>query len=157
MQQLIKTLCAERGISGDEGRVRAVIEQQLAGKCALTVDPLGNLIAVKRGERPKKKIVLFAHMDEVGMLITAITGEGLLKFSPIGIDPRVLHGRRVRIGDAGIPGVIGAKAWHHLDDDERETELKTDGLYIDVGASSKEEAASVVGLGRAGSVDGPFC
>lgn len=157
MQQLIQALCAERGISGDEGRVRAVVEQRLSGKCDLTVDPLGNLIAVKRGERPKKKIVLFAHMDEVGMLITAITGEGLLKFSPIGIDPRVLHGRRVRIGDAGILGVIGAKAWHHLEDDEREAELKADGLYIDIGASSKEEAASVVSLGDAACFDAPFC
>lgn len=157
MQQLIKTLCAERGISGDEGRVRAVIEQRLTGKCELTVDSLGNLIAVKRGERPNKKIVLFAHMDEVGLLITAITGEGLLKFSPIGIDPRVLHGRRVRIGDAGIPGVVGAKAWHHLGEDEREAELKAEGLYIDIGASSKDEAASVVSLGDAACFDAPFC
>lgn len=157
MQQLIKALCAEQGISGDEGRVRAVIEKQLSGKCTLTVDPLGNLIAVKRGEKPKKKIVLFAHMDEVGMVITAITGEGLLKFSPIGIDPRVLHGRRVRVGDAGILGVIGAKAWHHLDNDEREAELKADGLYIDIGASSKEEAASVVSLGDAACFEAPFC
>lgn len=157
MQQLIKALCAERGISGDEGRVRAVIEQRLSGQCELAVDPLGNLIAVKRGNRPNKKIVLFAHMDEVGLLITAITGEGLLKFSPIGIDPRVLHGRRVRIGDAGILGVIGAKAWHHLEDDEREAELKADGLYIDIGASSKDEAASVVSLGDAACFDAPFC
>lgn len=157
MQQLIQALCAERGISGDEGRVRAVIEQRLSGRCDLTVDPLGNLIAVRRGERPNKKIVLFAHMDEVGMLVTAITGEGLLKFSPIGIDPRVLHGRRVRIGDAGILGVVGAKAWHHLEDDEREAELKADGLYIDIGASSKEEAASVVSLGDAACFDAPFC
>ncbi|WMJ83122.1 M42 family metallopeptidase [Oscillospiraceae bacterium LTW-04] len=157
MQQLIKALCAERGISGDEGRVRAVIEKQLSGKCALSVDPLGNLIAVKSGEKPQKKIVLFAHMDEVGILITAITGEGLLKFSPIGIDPRVLHGRRVRIGDAGILGVIGAKAWHHLDNDEREAELKAEGLYIDIGACSKEEAASVVSLGDAACFDAPFC
>lgn len=157
MQQLIKALCAERGISGDESRVRAVIEKQLSGKCALSVDPLGNLIAVKSGEKPQKKIVLFAHMDEVGMLITAITNEGLLKFSPIGIDPRVLHGRRVRIGDAGILGVIGAKAWHHLDNDEREAELKSEGLYIDIGASSKEEASSVVSLGDAACFDAPFC
>lgn len=157
MQQLIKTLCAERGISGDEGRVRAVIEKQLEGKCNLSVDPLGNLIAVKRGEKPQKKMVLFAHMDEVGVLITAVTDEGLLKFSPIGIDPRVLHGRRVRIGDTGILGVIGAKAWHHLDKDEREAELKSEGLYIDIGASSKEEAASVVNLGDAACFDAPFC
>lgn len=157
MQQLIQALCAERGISGDEGRVRSVIEKALSGKCALKVDPLGNLIAVKSGEKPQKKIVLFAHMDEVGMLITAITGEGLLKFSPIGIDPRVLHGRRVRIGDADILGVIGAKAWHHLENDEREAELKADGLYIDIGACSKEEAASVVSLGDAACFDAPFC
>lgn len=156
MQELIKALCTERGISGDEARVRALIEKQLGGRCSLSVDPLGNLIAVKSGDKPNKKIVFFAHMDEVGMLITNITDEGLLKFSPIGIDPRVLHGRRVRIGDAGILGVIGAKVWHHLENDEREAELKSEGMYIDIGVASKDEAASVVSLGDAASFDEPF-
>lgn len=157
MQQLIQALCAERGISGDEVRVRAFIEKKLADKCSLTVDPLGNLIAVKRGAKPKNKLVFFAHMDEVGMLITHIIAEGLLKFSPIGIDPRVLHGRRVRIGDAAVLGVIGAKVWHHLESGEREAELKADGLYIDIGASSKDEAAAVIQLGDAATFEEPFC
>ena len=157
MQELIKALCTERGISGDEARVRTLIEKHLSDKCTLTVDPLGNLIAVKSGKKPNKKMVFFAHMDEVGLLITQITDEGLLKFSPIGVEASVLHGRRVRIGDAAVLGVIGAKVWHHLETAERDAELKADGLYIDIGASSKDEAASVVSPGDAATFDEPFC
>lgn len=157
MLKLIKALCTERGISGDEGRVRAAIAKRLEGVCELSTDALGNLTAVKHGKKPNKKIVLFAHMDEVGMLVTRITGEGLLKFSPIGIDPRVLHGRRVRIGDNDIPGVIGAKVWHHLKSSERDGEMKSDGLYIDIGAEDKDEAASVVSPGDSVTFDEPFC
>lgn len=156
MKELIKALCDERGISGDESRVRAAIEKRLEGFCELSVDALGNLTAVKSGKKPNKKIVLFAHMDEVGMMVTKIGGDGLIKFSPIGIDPRVLHGRRVRIGGGDIPGVIGAKVWHHLKASERDSELKADGLYIDIGAASREEAESVVALGDSITFDEPF-
>lgn len=156
MKELIRALCNERGISGDEGRVRTAIEKQLEGCCSLSTDALGNLIAVKNGEKPNKKIVLFAHMDEVGMMVTKIGADGLIKFSPIGIDPRVLHGRRVRIGGGDIPGVIGAKVWHHMKASERDSELKADGLYIDIGASDREEAESVVSLGDSITFDEPF-
>lgn len=157
MQQLIEALCNERGISGDEGRVRARIQKELEGYCEMHTDPLGNLIAVKAGRAPKQKIALFAHMDEVGLLVTHITEQGLLRFEAIGIDPRVLHGRRVRVGDAALPGAIGAKAWHHLDKDAREAELKADSLCIDIGAASYEEAATLVQPGDAVTLDAPFC
>lgn len=157
MIKLIERLCRERGISGDEGRVREAIADCLKGKCELKTDALGNLIALKHGKKPSKKIVFFAHMDEVGMMITLITEEGLLKFSPIGIDPRVLHGRRVRIGDKGVCGVIGAKVWHHLEGDERDGELKSEGLYIDIGAANKAEAKMAVALGDSVTFDEPFC
>ena len=157
MIELIRELCEQRGISGDEKCVREAIKKHLEGKCELSVDALGNLIAVKKGIKPNKKIALFAHMDEVGMMVTHITGDGLIKFSPIGIDPRVLFGRRVKIGDNGISGVIGAKVWHHLDGDEREAELKSSKLYIDIGAANKDEAASVVSLGDSITFDEPFC
>jgi len=157
MIELIRELCSQRGISGDEKFVREAIKKQLEGKCELSIDAIGNLIAVKKGIKPNKKIAFFAHMDEVGMMVTHITGDGLIKFSAIGIDPRVLFGRRVKIGDNAVSGVIGAKVWHHLDSSEREAELKTEKMYIDIGASSKEEAASVVSLGDSITFDAPFC
>ena len=157
MIELIKSLCNERGISGDEGRVRKAIAEKLEGCCALSTDALGNLIAVKSGKKPNKKIVLFAHMDEVGMMVTKIGSDGLIKFSPIGIDARVLHGRRVRIGEGNVPGVIGAKVWHHMKASERDAEMKADNLYIDIGASDKDEAAAVVSPGDSITFDDPFC
>ncbi|MBQ2751751.1 MAG: M42 family peptidase, partial [Oscillospiraceae bacterium] len=157
MLKLIEELCQKRGISGDESRVRELIKSKLEGKCTLTVDALGNLIAVKKGVKPNKKIALFAHMDEVGMMATFITSDGMIKFHPIGIDPIVLFGRRVRIGEGDIPGVSGAKAWHHLSSDERDAALKAEGMYIDIGASSKEEAEAVISLGDSITFDDPFC
>ncbi|MEG1849676.1 MAG: M42 family peptidase, partial [Oscillospiraceae bacterium] len=156
MLSLLEALCAERGISGDEARVRGRIIEALGGCCTLETDNLGNLIAVKPGKKPAKKIALFAHMDEVGVMITRITDEGLLKFEPIGIDPRVLHGRRMRVGDRGLPAVVGAKAWHHLDKAEREAPLRADGLYLDIGAADRREAEAVVSLGDAAVFDAPF-
>lgn len=156
MLELIRALCNERGISGDESRVREHIAKELADCCSLTVDPLGNLIAVKPGKKPNQPIALFAHMDEVGMLVTRVTEEGLLKFSAIGIDPRVLHGRRVRVGAEELPGVIGGKVWHHLDEDERDGKLKTESLYIDIGAPGKFEAQAAVSPGDAITFDDPF-
>ena len=157
MLNLIKKLCEQRGISGDEKNVREAIKKQLEGKCSLSVDALGNLIAVKSGVKPNKKIAFFAHMDEVGMMVTHITADGFIKFSPIGIDPRALFGRRVKIGEGAVSGVIGAKVWHHLESDEREAELKADKLFIDIGAYSKEEAQAVVNLGDSITFCEPFC
>lgn len=160
LTELIRSLCELRGISGDEARVREFLLRELQESGAtLTArtDPLGNLIVEKPGRAPHQKIVLFAHMDEVGLIVSHITPDGLLRFHPIGIDPLVLHGRRVRIGEGALPGVIGAKVWHHLDTDEREAALKAEGLVIDIGASSREEAAAVVSLGDAVTFDEPFC
>ncbi len=145
MTDLIKTLCDLPGISGNETAVREKIESLLPAGTIGSVDPLGNLIVEKKGSiSPKNKIMVSAHMDEVGMLITYITDEGLLKFDPIGIDLRVLHGRRVLIGEKGIPGVIGGKAGHHQTKEEQEEALKPEHLYIDIGALDKKEAAALV-------------
>jgi endoglucanase len=156
MRNLVRALCDARGISGDESEVRAVLRQELAGCCTLTTDPLGNLIAEKRGLPTAKKMVFFAHMDEVGLLVTRITEEGLLRFSPIGIDPAVLHGRRVLIGRNAVSGVIGAKALHHLSGDERDKTPAADALFLDIGATNREEAAAVVSPGDAVTFDDPY-
>lgn len=156
MRELIAALCAERGVSGDEGRVRDRVAERLGDACELSVDRLGNLIARRRGPAGKNKLALFAHMDEVGLLVTRVTDEGLLRFSAVGIDPRALHGRRVLVGDAGLPAAVGAKAWHHLKAAEREAELKAEGLYLDIGASCRAEAEAVVSPGDTAVFDAPF-
>ena len=146
---MLKELCLLNGASGDEDRVRDYIIEQIKDYCDYQVDALGSVIAFKKGKKtPAKKVSVNAHMDEVGFIITHITEEGYLRFSPVGgIDPRVCIDRVVAIGENGVKGVIGDKAFHLLDDDERKTNPGFDKLLIDIGATSKEEAEAAVSLG----------
>lgn len=159
MLKLIRELCGIPGISGREEKVRAFIKDYLkkssrAGELDIQTDPLGSLI-VKKGANPEK-LALFAHMDEVGFMITHITGEGLLGFSPIGIDARVAFGRRVLVGDKLLPGAVGGTAWHHLEGKEREARLKFEQMAIDIGAADKEDAQNYVKPGDMAIFDAPF-
>lgn len=144
---MLKDLCLLNGTSGDEKNVRDFIINEIKDYCDYKVDNLGSIIAFKKGKFvPNKTIMLAAHMDEVGFIITYITNEGYLKFSPVGgIDSRVVIDRIVKIND--IKGVIGAKAVHLLNADQRKKVVSFDDLYIDIGASSKEEALKYVSLG----------
>ena len=146
---MLKTLCLLNGTSGDEGRVREYIISEIKDYCEYSVDALGSIIAYKKGKRtPDKKVSLNAHMDEVGFIVTSITDEGYLRFSPVGgIDPRVCHDRVVSIGKKGIKGVIGDKAYHLLEKEEKEKCPDFEKLLIDIGAENKEEAESAVSLG----------
>lgn len=149
MLNRVEQLCALAGTSGDEGRVAAYILAQIGDKAEVSRDPLGNLIGVKRGKgRPKNKVMLCAHMDEVGLIVTGFTSDGMLRFDAVGgIDPRVVLGRQVAVGEAGLAGVIGAKAVHLLSDDERSSAPGFDKLFIDIGAVSEEDARDHVALG----------
>jgi putative aminopeptidase FrvX len=157
MVNLIEALCNERGVSGDEARVAQLIKRRLDGKLGVEFDRLGNLIATTPAVPAKNKVAVFAHMDEVGMLVTHITEKGYLLFSPIGMEAQILHGRRVLIGDAGLPGVVGAQVWHHLDPEQRKAPVKLEELYIDIGAKDREEAQSMVSVGDCVVVDEAFC
>lgn len=148
----IKEMCNLFGPSGDENQVlQYIIENIKDYATELNVDKLGNLIVFKQGKRkPEKKVMLSAHMDEVGFIIKSITDEGMLKFGTVGsIDKRVIVGKRVLIGQK--KGVVGIKAVHLTSLDERKKAV-TD-LYIDIGASSKEEAQKHVSLGDYGVFD----
>jgi endoglucanase len=146
MTESLKTLCGIPGISGAEDAVRDAVVSLLPSGVGHRTDPLGSLIVHKPGLPAKNRLMLSAHMDEVGLLVTHVTEEGLLRFSPIGIDPRVLHGRRVLVGGK-VPGVIGAKAGHHLTDEEKDAPLKAEHLYIDIGALTRQEAALLASPG----------
>lgn len=146
---LLETLCAIDGISGDETAVRDRIFKEIqpyADDCSLT--PLGNLIAFKKGAaRPRTKLMAEAHMDEVGMTVTHITHNGLLKFETIGgIDPRVLAGTPVTVAGK-YAGVIDVKPIHLTEKKDQEKAIPLTDLYIDIGAKDKEEAEAQISLG----------
>ena len=147
---LLKNLTESAGVSGNEQEVRSIIIQAIKDKVDnIHVDHLGNIIAYKRGiKNPEKKVMICAHMDEVGLIITGIEDSGLLKFKPVGgMDPRILVSKIVNIGVNKVPGVIGAKAIHLQQPKEREKALEINELYIDTGVTSKEEAENIVNLG----------
>lgn len=147
MLETLKELCLLNGISGDEKNVRDYIISRIEGKCEYKIDPMGNLLAFKKGKStPKNKVMISAHMDEVGFIVTYICDNGCLKFINVGgVDPKVAVGRAVKVGDT--VGVIGNKALHLTQGDEEKTVPKLDKLYIDIGAKNKEEAEKHVSLG----------
>ncbi len=147
MLNILKELTALNGISGDEKSVRDYIISKIEGFCEYHIDPLGNIIAFKKGEKtPDKKIMLDAHMDEVGLIITSVTADGFLRFDTVGgIDTSVLMFKQVKIGD--VNGVISGKPIHLISAEERKRPPKADSLYIDIGAASRDEALSLVSLG----------
>lgn len=147
--ELLEKLCRINGTSGDEGKVRDFIISEISGYCDYTVDPLGSIIAYKKGKNSaKNKVMISAHMDEVGMIVTSIKSDGTLTVSAVGgIDARVAIGRQVRVGDNDISGVIGAKAIHNLSADEKKTAPKFSNLYVDIGAEDKASAEKLVSLG----------
>lgn len=155
---LLKRLCTARGISGSEEAVRDLIINEVKPYAdSMEVTPLGNLIVFKKGnKRPKTRLMLNAHMDEVGMIVTCITEEGLLKFNPVGgMDRRVLCGKAVTVG-SGVAGVIGAKPIHLLEEEEKGKSVPLKDLYIDVGAGDRNEAEQYVTPGDPVTFDSVF-
>jgi len=120
MLEELKTLCSLDGISGRENDVREYIISQIGEYADYSVDAMGNLLVFKKGKnRPKNKVMLAAHMDEVGLIITYINEDGFLKFSPVGgVDTKVLLGRSVIIS-GNVFGVVGIKPVHLLKPDEK--------------------------------------
>ncbi len=142
---LLEKLCNADGVSGDEDAVRNIIKEEIKQYAdSIETDRLGNLIAFKKGKNHDKKIMLSAHMDEVGFIISKISEKGYLSFKKVGgIDTRVILGKKVRFKN-GTKGIIGVKAVHLLSDDELKSVPKISDLYIDIGADNEEEARKYV-------------
>ncbi len=147
--EIAKELSLINGISSREDDIRNYIIEKIKDlkDCSYLVDNLGNLIVEKKGvNRADNKIMIDAHMDEVGLIISYITNDGFLKFHNVGaIDAKVLLGRTVKVND--LTGVIGVRPVHLLSKDKAKDIPKIDDLYIDIGATSKEEAEKYVSLG----------
>lgn len=140
-------LCALNGVSGREEAVRNYIIEKIGNKAEVSVDALGNVIAFVKGrKRAARRVMLDAHMDEVGLIITAVTDDGMLKFATVGgIETAVLMARTVVLN--GIYGVISTKPIHLIKKDDEKKLPEKDELYIDIGAKNKEEAETHVSVG----------
>ena len=147
LRDTLAKLSELHGISGAEDDVRNYILKEIKPYCtSVEVNSTGSVIAYKKGKNnPESKLMLCAHMDEVGMIVTDVGENGLLKFATVGgIDARVLCGTPVLVGEEKLPGVIGAKPIHLLEGDERSAAPEIKDLYIDVGALTKDEALEKV-------------
>lgn len=146
---LLKKLTEASGVSGNEKEIREIIIEEIKDYVdKIEVDKIGNIITYKKGKIINPKLMVTAHLDEVGLMITGINDAGLLKFVTVGgIDKRILVSKPVKVGIDKIPGVIGAKPIHLQKREERNNALNISELYIDIGANNKEEAEKLVSVG----------
>ncbi len=161
---LLKRLCETPGISGYEERVQEVIREELT-KVAdeVKIDKLGNVIGIKKAKKIPanssipKKVMLAAHMDEIGFMVSSVDKDGFLHFAPVGgFDPKTLIAQRVVVhGREDIGGVIGSKPIHILEEEERKKVPQLRDLFIDVGLK-KEEVLKVVKPGDFVTLDRNF-
>lgn len=150
LKQLIKTLSDLRGISGFEYRINDKIEE-IVKEYADDVykDALGNVIAVLRcGKDNAKSIMIEAHLDEIGLMVTGIDERGFITFTPVGgVDERILPSCEVIVhGQKDILGVIGAKPPHLQTAEESKKSVKISDMAIDVGMS-KKNVEKIVSIG----------
>ncbi|MGC9366846.1 MAG: M42 family metallopeptidase [bacterium] len=153
----LKQLSDLTGVAGYEHRIRKYIKEKLESKVTkIETDPLGNLICYKKGKKNNLRVLLAAHMDEVGFIINKINKNGFLGFTPSGgIDPRVLPAKRVLVGNKEIPGVIHW-APPHLKENSDQSLPKFSSLVIDIGASSDKQAKQKVKVGEFAVFDTKF-
>jgi putative aminopeptidase FrvX len=155
---VLRRLSEAVGVSGEETAVRAIVREMVSGLAdEVRVDTLGNLYAVKHGPARAPRVLVTAHMDEIGFMIVGLDSDGLLKFEAVGsIDDRILLGKPVWVGADRAPGVIGMKPIHLVRGAERESVVKIDSLRIDVGATSRESAGRLARLGDRAAFATPF-
>jgi tetrahedral aminopeptidase len=150
VNELLQRLTEAVGVSGDEKEVRLLIRDLIADSVAeWRVDAMGNLIALKPGTGALPwRVLVDAHMDEVGLMITGIDSNGALQFEGVGgFDDRALLGKVVQVGHKKLTGVIGARPIHLLKGNQRDTVVKRDAMRIDIGARNKDDAGRRVKVG----------
>ncbi|MCW4053369.1 MAG: M42 family metallopeptidase [Candidatus Bathyarchaeota archaeon] len=132
------------GVTGREEEVRKILIKLMKPHVdEITVDKLENVIAVKKGKKASPKVMLAAHMDEVGLMVKTITKEGFLQFAKMGgIDDRILLAQNVVVHTQKDPlqGIIGSKPPHIQKEEERKKIVTYDNLFIDIGAENLKDA-----------------
>jgi len=161
LKELLRKLAEAHGISGYESEIRSIIEVELDEYVdEIKIDRLGNLIARKRGKKPS--VMIAAHLDEIGFMVKHISDEGFIFFSTIGgwfeqtlLNQRViLHVENATGTRGGLYGVIGAKPPHLMKKEEREKVVKSEDMFIDVGARSRGEVEQMgISIGTPVTID----
>jgi putative aminopeptidase FrvX len=151
MKELLGKLSNASGVSGFEDEVRELMIRELEEHVdEVSIDELGNLIAIKKGADDGKKVMLAAHMDEIGLMVRYIDEKGFIRFSKIGgINDQMLLNQEVFIQSSkgDVTGVIGSKPPHKMKEAERKKIMEYDNMFIDVGAATREEAEELVRVG----------
>src|SRR5690554_6469270 len=145
---LLKKLSETPGAPGFEDKISELIISEITPLVdSISIDNMGNIHAFKKG-KTNKKVMLAAHMDEIGFIVTHIDDNGFLKFAPLGgFDPKTLTAQRVIVhGKEDIVGVMGSKPIHVMTPEEREKKVKLTDYFIDLGRS-KEEVENLVEIG----------
>lgn len=143
--QLLKEICETPGAPGYENRVREVVIREVNSMgLKPEVDNMGNVTVILKG-REDKKVMVGAHMDEIGFMVTHIDDKGFIRFTTLGgFDPKTLTAQRVIVhGKKDIIGVMGSKPIHLMTPDEREKSVKTTDFFIDTGLTAEEVKENV--------------
>lgn len=138
--ELLEKLCNACAVSGDEGEVRSIVLEQVRPYAdEVKVDALGSVLVRRSGQGENRlRVMLAAHMDEVGFMITNDEEDGIFRFDTVGgVDARQLAGKAVLVGRQHVPGVIGAKPVHLTTDDELKQPLTLETLRIDIGPGNR--------------------
>jgi len=147
LNETLEQLSNACGVTGRENEVRELMIQLMKPYAdEIVVDKLENVIAIKKGKFAAPKVMLAAHMDEVGLMVKTITKEGFLQFTKMGgIDDRILPAQKVTVFSrkGAFPGIIGSKPPHIQKEEERKKVTAFDELFIDIGAESKEDAIAL--------------
>ena len=146
--KLLKSLSEVAGPSGFETRIREMIINEIkADVDSVTTDNMGNLVAFRKG-KSDKKLMIAAHMDEIGFIVTHIDDNGFLKFATLGgFDPKTLTAQRVIVhGKKDVIGVMGAKPIHVMTPEERDKKVTVKDFFIDLGMT-KQEVDEIIEVG----------
>ena len=138
---LLTSICEVAGAPGFEQRVRDLVINEIKDIVdEYQIDNLGNVIAIKNGQSSDKKVMIGAHMDEIGFIVTHIDNNGFLKFHTLGgFDPKTLTSQRVIVhGTKDVIGVMGSKPIHVMSPEEKNKVPKITDYYIDLGMPKKE-------------------
>ncbi len=159
MKELLKKLAEAHGVPGYEDEIREIVEAEVKQYVdEIKTDRLGNLIATKHGKKPS--VMIAAHLDEIGLMVKHVEDEGFIRFSTMGgwFDQTLLNQRVILHSDGStVFGVIGSKPPHKMKKEEKEKVVKSEDMFIDVGARSKEEVEQAgISIGTPVTIDRHF-
>ncbi len=158
-KDFLKRLVETPSPSGYEHEVQKLVRARIKPWCdSVRTDVMGNVFGV-RNPKGRPRIMLAGHCDQIGFIVQYITDDGFLHLEPIGgVDPVVATAQRVAIMTRHglVPGVIGRKAIHLMDEEDRKKVPKIHELYVDIGASGGKDARKLVSIGDAGIFLQPY-